>query len=181
MRRDSRGRFFTWLREPGAPNDIDAVVNANVLWWLGDHDETEGASRFVRAVLRDDDGVDAYPYYENILALCFAAARAWSCGARSLEGARGDIIARIAERQRDDGSLGNVWDTATSLAALKYLGEARREPAQRTRAWLMARQSEDGSWPRGAAWNGPEWPLARSLWWGSEALTTGVIVGGIVP
>ena len=46
--RDDAGRFPTWMVPSGAAswfrNDIDAVVNANVLAFLGDRPQTEARS-----------------------------------------------------------------------------------------------------------------------------------------
>ena len=47
--RDEAGLFRTWLRGPDRPNDVDAVVNANVVLYLGERPGTEAA----RAHLRD--------------------------------------------------------------------------------------------------------------------------------
>ena len=61
--RDGSGRFPTWMAQPGAAswfrNDFDAVVNANVLAYLGDRPETRGAQRWVEALIERGYAGDA--------------------------------------------------------------------------------------------------------------------------
>jgi hypothetical protein len=173
--RDEQGRFFTWVR-PGGRNDVDSVVNANVLWYLGERPETQAACDYLNSLVVAGAEADSYWYYEDSLALYYAISRAWESGVMRLEAACGAIAPRITARQQADGSFGNVVNSAMAVCTLLNLGESKHPAVARAMESLVAGQRGDGSWPRVAVWNGPEAPAPRSLWWGSEELSTGLCV-----
>lgn len=173
--RDDEGRLHTWLRGAG-PNDVDSVANANALWFLGDDAEARGAARWLVSLVNEGRDAGTFPYYETPLALYHAMARARFCGATCLDDAAAALRARTLAHQRDDGSFGNALDTAFALCALINLGDARSEAVAQGARWLKRRQRPDGAWPDCAAWNGPELPAPRSLWWGGRAWTTALAV-----
>jgi hypothetical protein len=168
---DQVGRFRTWIRSKPA-NDLDSVANANVLWFLGDDPATAGAAHWLCSLVEADAVSGSYPYYESPLALYHAIARAFFAGASQLASLRNKLIPSVVGCARPDGSFGNVLDTAFAVCALHNLGASEHSTVNAAVASLLRHQRRDGSWQPLAAWNGPEWPAPRSLWWGSECWTT---------
>jgi hypothetical protein len=164
--RDEAGRFYTWVGGPAVENDVDSIVNANVVLYLGDRDETRGACRYLIDTIEDGRESDSYRYYLDDMILYYAVSRAYSNGASSLGGARGAIMEKVLRRSKDDGSFGDELVTACavcSLANFEYDGVARLSEAAR---YLEERQSANGSWRRVAMFCQP------GMYYGSEELTT---------
>jgi hypothetical protein len=89
----------------------------------------------------------------------------------ALRGCRDRLLARVSERcaavRRPQHALG------TALAALTLLNcEAEVDLLDRQIDLMLDGQGEDGSWPRVAFYSGPRPPQPRSVWFGSEELTT---------
>ena len=173
--RDSDGRFFTWMRTT-THNDVDAVANANVLWFLRDDPAATGAATWLTEILRSGDESKVHPYYESPFALYHAAARACYAGASRLLPARTAILDRVRARMRADGSFVDPLDTAFALCTLCNLGLTADEAVARGSEALVAAQRADGGWAATAVWNGPELPAPRSVWWGGECWTTALCV-----
>lgn len=175
--RDAQGRLLTWLR-PAGPNDLDSVANANALWFLKDDPDAHEAARWLVSLVVDGSEAGTFPYYETPLALYHALARARFAGASTLAEADTVLVRRVCAHQRADGSFGNALETAFAVVALANLGE--REAARAGARWLRRAQRRDGTWPDCAAWNGPEVPAPRSVWWGGAAWTTALALEAIV-
>jgi hypothetical protein len=166
--RDEQGRFLTWVHR-GDRNDVDSVVNANVLWYLGDRPETRAACDYLNRIVVEGAEAGSSWYYEDSLALYYAISRAWESGVRRLEPACRALPPRIAARQQADGSFGNVVNSALAVCTLLNLGEPHHPAVARAVGSLLAEQGADGSWPRVAVWRG-------GGWYGSEELSTGLCV-----
>jgi hypothetical protein len=170
--RTDRGVFKTWLREPLARNDVDSVVNANALLYLGEREETRTACDVLNWVIQQGHEERSTWYYLDALVLHYMASRALYHGVRGLERSREAMLARLGARQREDGSFGDELATAMGLCTLLNLGLGHTPMSERARRHLLRTQQEDGSWRRSPFYCGPEPPGPRSVWWGSEALTT---------
>jgi hypothetical protein len=175
--RDAQGRLLTWLR-PAGPNDVDSVANANALWFLGDDPDARDAARWLVSLVVDGGEAGTFPYYETPLALYHALARARFAGAHALAAADEAVVRRVRAHQRADGAFGNALETAFAVVALVNLGE--RESSRAGARWLRRAQRRDGTWADCAAWNGPELPAPRSVWWGGAAWTTALALEAIV-
>ncbi len=165
--RDAFGRFYTWLGLPREGNDIDAVVNANVVCYLGERADMQATSRYLVDTIRSDRASDSYVYYLDDMALYYAVSRAYASGVDSLAGAGEAVVDKIAQRQRRDGSFGDELQTAWAICSLLSFGYWDRVAIEEGAHLLMHRQREDGSWPALAAYLGP------APFYGSEELTTG--------
>jgi hypothetical protein len=164
--RNEAGLFYTWVGDAVPENDVDSVVNANVVLYLGDRDETRSACRYLIETIEDDHESASYYYYLDDMTLYYAVSRAYAHGASLLGGARAAIIEKVLQRSNDDGSFGDELITACavcSLANFEYDGVARLRNAAR---YLEERQSANGSWPRVAMFCQP------GRYYGSEELTT---------
>ena len=142
------------------PDDVDPVVNANVLLRLGERAETEAARRFVAETVLADPPTFSL-YYEDLLVLHYAAARASEDASPGLRALGPHIVSRIEVRVETDEAL-NPLKTALAAATLAIF-------APRSAAFgclvdsILAAQRPDGGWQACAFYNV----------WGSEELTTG--------
>lgn len=170
--RDERGLFLTWFRGHGGGDEVDSVVNANVVLYLGDGEATAAACRWLLEVV--DAGAEERSswYYLDSLALHLALARAIAAGARALAPAAEAVAARVRSRRRPDGSFGSPLATALAVSTLVLLGRSGSGAVESAAAWLAVSQRPDGSWPREAFTAGPPPPAPRSFWFGSEEETT---------
>ena len=164
--RDEAGRFYTWIGGAAVENDVDSIVNANVVLYLGDRDETRSACRYLIDTIEGGCESASYRYYLDDMTLYYAVSRAYAHGASSLSGAREAIVEKVLRRSKDDGSFGDELVSACavcSLANFEYGGITRLKDAAR---YLEERQRADGSWRRVAMFCQP------GMYYGSEELTT---------
>jgi hypothetical protein len=170
--RNSDGLYYTWLRNPGENNDIDSVVNANVLSYLGQRHETEAVVGYLNDLIVMNRESGSYRYYVGDWALYYALSRAYRVGVSTLDQCRANLIAKMIARQDSNGSFDGDLNTAYALCALASLGCEDEVPMCRAVENLIERQMADGGWPRVAAYTGP--PAPKLMWWGSEELTTAI-------
>jgi hypothetical protein len=89
----------------------------------------------------------------------------------SLRGCRDRLLARVSERCA--AASRHQHPLAAALVALTLLNcEAEVDLLDRQIELILAMQCDDGSWPRVAFYSGPRPPLPRSVWFGSEELTS---------
>jgi hypothetical protein len=164
--RNEADLFYTWVGGAAVENDVDSVVNANVVFYLGDRAETRSACRYLIEMIESSRESDSYHHYLDDMTLYYAVSRAYAHGASSLNGAREAIIEKVLQLSTDDGSFGDVLATACavcSLANFEYDGVTRLRDAAR---YLEEHQSANGSWRRVAMFFQP------GRYYGSEELTT---------
>jgi hypothetical protein len=139
--------------------DVDPVVNANVILYLGERDDTRPAIDFVVSTVL----ADAMPfslYYEDPLALYHAVARAYRHGATALGVLRQPILDRIARRT---SPLDGLTPLQAALAASAVLTLDPDAPLGRELVRIVrSTQRGDGGWDAYAYYGV----------WGSDELTT---------
>jgi len=164
--RNEADLFYTWVGSTTLANNVDSIVNANVVLYLGDRDETRNACRYLVNTIKNSHERDSYQYYLDNITLYYTVSRAYARGTSLLSGAREAVIEKVLQASKDDGSFGNELTTACavcSLANFEYDGLTRLGDAAR---YLERQQRPDGSWRRVAMFRG------SSLYFGSEELTT---------
>jgi hypothetical protein len=171
--RHDDGLFKTWLRAEGQPNDIDYVVNANVLLYLGDRPETAAASAALVRLINQQPETHGSHYYVSPFALYYAIARAYDSGVTSLGDCRSVILQRLEAHRRTDGSgWGDPMATALAVCTLAALQAFDVPSLLAGIRYLLACQQQDGGFERIAFYAGPEPPTPHCVYWGSEELTT---------
>ena len=185
--RDSKDRFFTWmrfwkqpfwkrLRHPFTRNDVDGVVNANVLWYLGERPETAGASRWLVEAVRAGSEERTLVYYEYSMSLYYALARAAESGVYAFREIGAEITRAILWRCADMMDSGEPIPIACAISALIGLGAGAEPVLDELIFCLLDLQRGDGSWPIDRAWCGPSPDDGKRIWLGSPEVTTGYCI-----
>jgi len=171
--RNDQGLFCTWIKDDHtAQNDVDSVVNANVLLYLGEREETKAVCDYLNHIVLNDQEQGSYWYYLDHLALYYMMSRAYFNGVPKLRDSQNAVINKLTLRQQKDGSFGNELYTALAVCTLlnfEYDDSTTLNPAI---DYISNRQQKDGAWARVAFYTGPEAPIPHSFWFGSEELTT---------
>lgn len=156
-------------RTSAAPGDVDAVVNANALFYLRDFDRRDAVIGHLLAVLRDGGETGCDKWYENRFAILYFLSR----GLRAAGADAGALVLERLEAVPPADALGSAFAACVMLDWGRDPGAAFAD--------LLAGQRADGSWPRAALYHGgrerrrdgsfaPRHPDTPH--WGSEALTT---------
>lgn len=162
--------LFFYQTEAGR-NDIDAVVNANALSYLGDVPETQAIIQYLVKIISDKKEDDCDTWYRNPFTIYYFFSKSYHSGIYKLEPVRQPIVERITTQQGPDGCIaGSVLNTALaacSLLNLNYSGPVLDAAIQ----FLLTTQKEHGEWERWLLYYGGPKKLSG---YGSEELTTAV-------
>jgi hypothetical protein len=170
--RSPAGLFRTWVRRPELKNDLDSVVNANVLLYLGERPETIAARDLLVQAINRGIEESTYYYYLDPLALYYMVSRAYVHGVRGLEGCREAVLRKTLPRRTGEGTLAS----ALALCTLCNFGlSGSPEVLEGARA-LAGAQLPDGSWGDHLFYAGPEPPSPHTFWWSSPALTAALCI-----
>ncbi len=193
--RNSEGAFYTWVVPrstapsaeaadsgyevnpealltvvlSGAVDNIDCAVNANVLLYLGEGEETKQAVDYLVDIVLEGKENGCSDFYPDRLSFYYMLSRAYGHGVLSLESIAFPVTDRVKQRQVDDGSFGNELLSALATCTLLNFGRATAA-VDKAVEYLVRAQREDGSWPRRAMFLGP------APYYGSEELTTALCV-----
>lgn len=167
--KDDQGKFYTWVRDPDRPNDLDCVVNANVLLYLGENEDTKGTCQYLNTIVSDHQEDNCSPYYPDRLSFYYMLSRSYFNGISCLQVSRDPVVERVISAQKDDGSFGN--DLFTALAVCTLLNFDNQSPsAHKAVKYILNAQMENGSWSKSVFFIGPA--PSPYLYFGSEELTT---------
>jgi hypothetical protein len=152
------------------PSDVDLVVNANVLYYLGERPETEPVIRRLIRIVEEQAEETCDKYYANRFTFYYFLSRNYAAGVRAFEAVGGTIVARIKSYAHPDGVIGNhILHTALAACALMDWKDHSTVLDNAIQAILCARDS-NGGWKKCPFYySGP----SKKLAWGSEELTTG--------
>jgi len=167
--RRADGVFRTWFRPPGTPDDVDVVVNANAVLFLGERPETTAACAFLNRAIAERRESRASIWGLDILSCYYVISRAHANAAPSLVRSGRAIVRRTLARRRRDGSFGDDLATALAVCTLLNLGYCDRGVLRSAALRLVLRQRAGGGWKRAAFFRGPGF-------FGSEEITTAFCV-----
>lgn len=157
-----------WLKHEASRSDIDAVVNANVLLYLGLDAETKPLVNFLVKVIIEDSEVMSDNWYKNPLTLYYFISRNYRT-IKELEPLKDCILQRILAKNNPDGSFNSsVLETALSVSTLlnfEYKGDLTRSIR-----FLVNAQQPSGCWERQIFFYSGR---SKAVGWGSEELSTG--------
>lgn len=176
--RNEQGLFYTFI-VPNLPrNPIDSAVNANVLLYLGECEETKPVCDYLNNLVLNNQEKGSDRYYSET-ALYYFMSRAYFHGASSLRKAQNAVVQRTLALQQENGSFGNDLNTALAVCTLLNYQHDDSVVLERAIHSMLERQGENGAWSKVPLWRAtPEivWGGEASDWsegfWGSEELTT---------
>ncbi len=159
-----------WKVNESAPGDVDCVVNANVLLYLGENDATRGIVKYLLDVVERREEECCDKWHLNRFMFYYVMARNFHAGVSAFESAKATVGERIIAAANADGSFGtNVLDTALAVCALCYWKSSTPQ-LERAVEFLLREQRSNGDWDRAVLYyGGPK----KFFGWGSEELTTG--------
>ena len=153
-------------------DDVDPVVNANVILYLGESRETKAAISYLVGLVQNGIAGGFSLYYTDPLALFYMIARASLHSAPSLTACEGALVRGTIARQKAEGSFGTPLSTALGAGVLLTFVPSEEVTELAIRS-LLRMQRGDGSWERHALYSGP---LEH---WGSDELSTALALEAI--
>ncbi len=163
-------RFMFWRKTEADRDDIDGGVNANVLLYLGENEDTKPAIDYLIDITLNGKEESCDKWYLTKFPFYYLLSRAYFNGIESLGVVKSKVIETLAEREKD--LLSNPLDAA--LAACTMLNFGYSSPLlDKIIKLLIKEQEEDGAWVRIALYyGGPK----KYYGWGSRELTTGFCI-----
>ena len=161
--RNNENLFNTWINKKD--NDVDCVVNANVLLYLGQNDAPV-CSYINNAIISN---ISCSLYYPSKLSLFYMVSRASLYNITCFKYSKETIITSTLALQKQDGPFGNDLDTAFALNTLLNLNYQGSEIVYGVES-LLKNQAADGSWNPYSFFIGP------APYYGSRELTTSISI-----
>jgi hypothetical protein len=162
-------RLLTTDHDPVPIEDIDPVVNANAILYLGEGPDAAPAVRWLNAMIKGEAPVPESLYYKDILALYYMIARACRHSAPSLAESGERLIELTLMRQTADGGFGGSLSTALAASVLLTF-DPENAVLRDAVDFIVRHQCPDGSWEMEAFYSAPR------EFWGSPELTTAFCV-----
>ncbi len=162
-----------WKTTEAAYRDVDGVVNANALLYLGERPETEAVIVWLLEIVRNGAEATCDKWYRDGFSFYYALSRNCFNGCRRFESAAPEIAARIRNRSAASGQIGeNALHTALAInTLLNFRRDSDADLVGRAVGYLSSTQAADGSWPSAPYYyGGPQ----KAVSWGSAELTTGL-------
>jgi hypothetical protein len=152
------------------PNDLDPVVNANVLYYLGERPETRPIIRILIQIIEDQDEETCDKYYGSRFTFYYFLSRNHAAGIRAFESMRDTIVTRIKSYAHRDGVIGShILHTALAACALMDWSDHSTVLDDAIQAILHA-MLPDGGWGKFPIYFSGR---SKKIVWGSEEVTTG--------
>lgn len=161
--------YYFWKLNESQLNDIDCVVNANVLFYLGKSAETQSVIDYLNQIIKKNQEECCDKWHLSRFNLYYALSKNYFAGIEDFEIVRDSIIERILSNVKSDGMIGeNVLQTALAVCSLlnfKYQSDELENAVQ----FILNQQQNSGEWQRLPHYfGGPK----KYFGWGSEELTT---------
>jgi hypothetical protein len=154
-------RTYRFFRRIAEERDVDAVINANVVIYLGDCEETRPAIEHMLTVLRAEREMTSTIWYGSRFTVWYFFTHAL----RNIAPEAGEMIVPRIEAAAPANALELALATSTLLLW-------NRAPDIQP---LIEAQLPSGAWPRCGFYHmgrRRNEPRPKPPWWGSEALTT---------
>ncbi|MBC6112104.1 hypothetical protein ACFOG5_07045 [Pedobacter fastidiosus] len=165
-----------WSRHEVKRNDVDAIVNANILFYLGLNEITKPIINYLIEIINNNDEETTDKWYKNPFAFYYFVSRNYLT-IKELEPVRDKIISKIYKLKNTDGGFGNnAFENALAISTLINLKhiDLHLEKAVCT---LLNMQSKSGYWKRHIFYySGP----SKVVGWGSEEIITAHCIEALV-
>lgn len=160
-----------WKTTEAGYSDVDAVVNANVLLYLGERPETRPVVEWLGRIVDEGREAESDKWYRDLFTFHYALSRCHHAGIGGFGRLGPTIRDRLAAAARADGGVGE-HPMHAALAVNSMLNLGMDDPfLARALGHLLETQADDGGWPSAPYYHGgPQ----KSVSWGSRELTTGL-------
>lgn len=167
-------RFVFWRKTEADYDDVDGGVNANVLLYLGERDETKKAIDYLIDVTLNEKEESCDKWYLTKFPFYYLLSRAYFNGIKSLQTTKTKITENL--EIMESRLLSNPLDA--SLAGCTILNfNSSSVLLDKILAYIIQEQQEDGSWQRiPLYYGGPK----KYYGWGSKELTTGFCLEALI-
>jgi hypothetical protein len=156
------------LLAAGILHEVDCVVNANVLLYLGENEYTQAAVNYLVDIVRRNKEAACSNYYDPI-AFYYMLSRAYFVSVTSLGKVKESVLERIIATW--DGCQAFGTALAAALVGCSLLNFNHWAfPLTEVIAYIHRAQREDGAWCKSPLYLGP------APYYGSEELTTAFCV-----
>ncbi len=170
-----RRRAELWQNSEARPDDVDGVVNANVIRYLGPEHAPVEAIDWVRTIVEDGREAHCDSWHRNRFTMYASIGDGARRGITAFERLGPVIVDRVADRVDGRGTVGPALDTAFALQAVQALGGSELLRRRLTEG-LLALQQPDGSWEQSVFYyGGPK----EQFGWASAALSTATAVAAV--
>lgn len=167
------GNFYYWNNYLSQKNDVDVVVNANVLYYLGESEFTQGAIDLLVEVVEKGNETTADKWYPRPILVYYFISKNFKHNNKKLLSIRPRITERIKENVKQNGQMfDGVLDTALAISTLHNMHCAHEIP-ELSIQYLIDSQKDNGSWDKWILFYGNP---NKSCGYGSDALTTAHVV-----
>ena len=140
------GRMFAFWNGGAARGDVDSVVNANVLAYLGETRETEPVVDWLLEIARTGEERQSDKWYSSVAAFYYAVSKCHARGIMRLGSAMAFFDRALEGMVHADGRIGaDVIQTAIALCARLNFRMSMDEYAASIR-FILDEQADDGSW-----------------------------------
>ena len=185
--RNEQGIFYTWLLNKSSwkdekdttvyivppKNDICCSVNANILLYLGENNDTKSVCDYLNGIVLNNEEENCNLYYPDKITFYYLLSRAYFNGAYSLEKSKELIISRIKSIQKDDGTFGDVLSTALAVCTMFNFADFNPNVSKAIE-YIIHAQAENGSWQKIGFF------LDAYRYYGSEELTTAICIEALI-
>ncbi|TRZ88804.1 MAG: hypothetical protein D4R88_06965 [Methanosarcinales archaeon] len=176
------GVFYTWINSDewlntSSPyynkfktNDIDANVNADVLYAYSLRNRTQGSVvRYLNEIAENKSFLNGTLYYPSPYVFTYLVTKTYSEGRiYGLEPSIDNIRHYLLSTQNRDGGWGNDLHTALATISLLNIG-CKGKPLEKAIEHIQNTQKKDGRWGIYAFYLAPSSPI---VYYGSQELTT---------
>lgn len=176
LKRPIKSLIF-WSKMECERNDVDAVVNANVLFYLGKKKDTLPIINYLIDVIIKGKENDCDKWYKNKFTIYYFISRNYFAGIEEFHVIRQVIIDKVIQGLNSDGSFGeSVLDTGLAICILLNFKYTPKELTESIKSLLKAQQA-NGNWKKNIFYyNGPN----KLIGFGSDELTTGICLEALV-
>ncbi len=153
-------------------NNICCGVNANIVMYLGDCIETQGAIKYINDVVAKGYESKESIYFPNIFVFYYLISRAYYQGVYSLEESRNQIICKILYYLDSNQYNMDIVSIILSITSLMNFNSFS-SPLRKWIDVIINSQSADGSWQISSFF------IDASNHYGSKELTTAIALEAI--
>ena len=169
--------YYFWKLNESQPNDIDGVVNANVLNYLGERKETESVIKYLMDIVINDKEESCDKWHLSKYNFYYFLSKNYYAGIQSLSPVKEICIQKILADVNDNGIIGkNILETALAVCSLLNFG-CDSEIIQKGINSILHEQTKNGNWKIFPFYyGGPK----KYLGWGSEEITAAFCLEAII-